>query len=64
MAKKHKKKNYTTPKKIKHKHKNKPLSILKSIHNPKCLICQNRFSVHSNRLTCSYCNTSSFKLKL
>ena len=58
MAKKHKKKTYTTPKKIKHVRKKNPLNIIKSINNPLCLICTNRLSVHHDRLTCSYCNQS------
>ena len=58
MAKKHKKKNYTTSKKLKHKHKNLPLNIIKSITNPKCENCDNRLAIHQNRLTCSYCNVS------
>ena len=58
MAKKHKKKIYTTLKKNKHIHKKTPLNIIKSIENPLCKQCNNRMSVHYNRLTCSYCNMS------
>ena len=58
MAKKHKKKVYNTPKKVKHIHKNTPMNIIKSIFNPLCKLCDNRLSIHYNRLTCSYCNLS------
>ncbi len=58
MAKKHKKKVYTKPKKIKHRNKKIPMSIIKSINNPKCKLCENRLSVHFDRYTCSYCNIS------
>ena len=60
MAKKHKKKVYTKPKKIKHVHKKEPMRIIRSINNPKCNLCENRLSVHNNRLTCSHCNISFF----
>lgn len=56
MAKKRKKKTYTTPKKIKHVNKNESLSILKSINNPKCEKCTNNMAIHFNRYTCSNCN--------
>ena len=58
MGKKHKKKVYTTPKKIKSVHKNIPLNILKSINNPKCEKCDSIVAVHENRHTCTHCNTS------
>jgi ribosomal protein S27AE len=59
MGKKHKKKIYNTPKKIKHVHKNEPLNILKSINNPKCANCSNNMANHDDRLTCSHCNKST-----
>ena len=59
MGKKHKKKVYNTPKKIKHIHKNEPLQILKSINNPRCDTCNNRMAIHADRLTCSHCNKST-----
>ena len=55
MGKKHKKKNYNTPKKIKHIHKNEPLNILKSINNPRCNICNNFMANHFDRITCTKC---------
>ena len=58
MGKKHKKKVYNTPKKIKHTHKNEPLNILKSINNPRCNTCNNTMAMHLDRLTCSHCNSS------
>ena len=61
MAKKRKKKVYTTPKKIKHKSKKTPMNIIKSINNPRCKFCENRLSAHYNRLTCSYCQLSFIK---
>ena len=64
MAKKHKKKTYTTPKKEKHIHKNNKLNILKVIqNNPKCLECNNFMAVHIDRVTCSHCNKSIIKNK-
>ena len=61
MAKKHKKKVYTTPKKEKHVHKNVPLGILKTINNPRCTTCNNRLAVHYDRYTCTICNKSISK---
>ena len=61
MPKKHKKKVYTTPKKEKHVHKSNPLSVLKTINNPKCKECNNIMAVHFDRYTCSHCNKSMFK---
>ena len=61
MGKKRKKKIYTTLKKIKHKHVNKPLNIISSINNPRCLSCNNSMSNHDNRITCSYCEVSYLK---
>ena len=61
MAKKHKKKVYTTPKKIKSVHKNIPLNILKSINNPRCENCGSVMAVHENRHTCSKCGIHIYK---
>jgi len=61
MGKKHKKKVYNTPKKIKHTHTKQPLNILKSIHNPKCEKCNNSMANHSDRYTCTHCGVSFFK---
>ncbi len=63
MAKKRKKKIYTTPKKIKHKHENKKLNIINILNNnPRCPDCNNFMAVHHNRDTCTYCNISINKL--
>ena len=59
MGKKRKKKIYTTPKKTKHIHKKIPMSIITSINNPRCKLCDNRMAIHCNRNTCSYCNLSN-----
>ena len=64
MGRKRKKKTYTTPKKIKHVYQNTPLSILKSINNPKCLECNNNMASHFNRYTCSNCNICILKKNL
>ena len=61
MGKKRKKKTYNTPKKIKHIYQKKPLNILKSIYNPKCIECNNNMAIHFNRFTCSNCNICSIK---
>ena len=59
MAKKRKKKVYTTPKKIKNTHKNIRLNIINVFNNnPKCGECNNYMAVHSDRETCSHCNIS------
>ncbi|VVU95329.1 hypothetical protein CPAV1605_1080 [seawater metagenome] len=63
MAKR-KKKIYTTPKKIKHIHKNKKLNIINIINiNPRCLDCNNYMAIHQDRETCSNCNKSIYKKK-
>ena len=64
MGKKRKKKTYNTPKKIKHVYQNQPLNILKRIHNPKCLECNNNMDSHFNRYTCSNCNICILKKNL
>jgi len=62
MVKKRKKKVYKTPKKVKHTHINNKLNIIKCIKNPKCLGCNNRMAIHSDRVACSYCNKSVSKV--
>ena len=62
MSKKRKKKEYKTPKKIKHRHVNNKLNIIKCINNPKCLKCNNNMAIHLDRVSCSYCNKSESKL--
>lgn len=65
MGKKRKKKIYTTPKKIKHKHVSKKLNIVNVIsNNPRCINCNNCMANHSDRFTCSFCQTSENKIKL
>ena len=66
-GKKHKKKTYTTPKKIKHKKKKEKLAILKyyQIHSDGTVIhthveCKNCgagvfMAQHANRMTCGKC---------
>ena len=59
MAKKRKRKTYNTPKKIKHKHANNKLNIIKVINeNPKCLKCNNYMAIHHDRISCNYCKNS------
>ena len=62
MSKKRKKKVYKTPKKIKHRHVNNKLNIIKCINNPKCDDCNNTMAIHSDRAACSYCNKSESKI--
>lgn len=62
MGKKHKKKVFTTPKKISHVHKNQPMNILKSICNPRCEQCNNIMANHHDRFTCSHCSLSINKI--
>jgi hypothetical protein len=61
MGKKHKKKIYKTPKKIKHVHKKQSLNILKSIDNLKCEICDNIMAVHHDRHTCTHCSICIYR---
>ncbi len=58
MGKKHKKKVYTTPKKIKHVHQKKPLNVLKTYNNLKCETCQSTLANHSDRHYCGKCHYS------
>lgn len=60
MGKKHKKKIYTTPKKLKHVHAKKSLSnFIESQKNPKCNICNSLFAQHNDRLYCGSCHYST-----
>ena len=59
MGKKRKKKIYTTPKKLKHKHVNIKLNIINVLTNrPKCSDCNNNMAKHFDRFTCTFCNKS------
>lgn len=59
MAKKHKKKIYNTPKKLKHKHNNISVSqFIKSFDNLKCTHCQSILANHIDRYYCGKCNVS------
>ena len=61
MAKKHKKKVYTKPKKLTHVHQNVSLSkFIESINNPKCKLCQSLLAVHDNRFYCGKCHLTNF----
>lgn len=63
MAKKRKKKTYSTPKKIKHLHKNEKLNIIKMFNNNiRCNTCNNLMANHNNRLTCTSCQISKVTL--
>ena len=64
MAKKHKKKVYNTPKKLKHIHSNVCVSIfIKSLENPRCNECCSILAIHNNRNYCGKCKTNE-KLKI
>ena len=64
MAKKHKKKVYNTPKKLKHINSNVCVStFIKSLENPRCNECCSILAIHSNRNYCGKCKTSE-KLKI
>ena len=59
MGKKHKKKVYNTPKKIKHVHQKRTLNqVIKSFNNPKCTSCQSILAIHSDRYYCGSCQHS------
>ena len=59
MAKKHKKKVYTTPKKIKHIHQKQDLnSFINSFSKERCESCQSIMASHENRNYCGFCNYS------
>ena len=59
MAKKHKKRVYSNPKKIKHRNQITPLmSFINSLSNPKCPLCQSILAGHFNRNYCGKCQIS------
>lgn len=59
MGKKHKKKVYTTPKKIKHVHQKRNLNqVINSFNNPKCKTCQSILANHNDRHYCGKCHYS------
>jgi len=63
MAKKRKKKTYSTLKKIKHLHKNEKLNIIKMFNNnTRCSTCNNLMANHNNRFTCTSCQISKVTL--
>jgi small subunit ribosomal protein S27Ae len=62
MAKKRKKKAYTTPKKLKHTHQKISVNkFINSINNPKCKTCNSSLAIHKNRFYCGKCENSSLK---
>ena len=65
MAKKHKKKVYNTPKKLKHVHRKISVDkFIESFNNPKYNSCENSIlSIHFDRKYCGKCNISE-KLKI
>ena len=54
MAKKHKKKVYNTPKKLKHVHRKISVDkFIESFNNPRCKCCENSIlSIHFDREYC------------
>ena len=59
MAKKHKKKNYTTLKRNKHINKTNTLhEFINSLSNIKCSQCQSILATHNNRRYCGKCQQS------
>ena len=59
MAKKHKKKVYTKPKKVKHINKITSLhNFINSLSNPRCSTCESILAIHSDRNYCGNCNIS------
>ena len=59
MAKKHKKRVYSNPKKIKHRNQITPLmGFINSFSNPKCPQCQSIIAGHFNRNYCGKCEMS------
>ncbi len=59
MGKKHKKRVYTTPKKMKHTHESVSVNMfVRSINNPKCESCNSIFAIHNDRYYCGKCNNS------
>ena len=61
MAKKRRKKIYSTPQKIKHTHKTTSLEMfINSINNPKCKNCEGILACHKDRTYCGKCNVSKY----
>lgn len=59
MAKKHKKKVYNTPKKVKHIHQNIGINkFINSFENPRCNVCESILATHINRNYCGKCQVS------
>ena len=59
MAKKRKKKVYTTPKKIKNTRTKISIDkFINSFNNPKCKTCNSTLAIHNNRFCCGKCKTS------
>lgn len=59
MAKKHKKKVYNTPKKLKHTHKKISVDdFIKSFNNSRCDLCRSSLASRVDRQYCGKCNTS------
>lgn len=63
MGKKHKKKVYTKPKKVKHAHEKVSLSnFIESLNNPRCNSCLSIVAVHSDRNYCGNCEVSNITI--
>ncbi len=59
MAKKHKKKIYNTPKKLKHIHKKVSVDqFINSLNNPKCNTCCSILALHDEKYYCGKCHIS------
>ena len=59
MARKHKKKVYNTPKKLKHVHKNVSVNkFITSFDNSKCDKCLSNLAIHTDRYYCGKCQIS------
>ena len=59
MGKKHKKKVYNTPRKIRHVHQKRSLNqIISSFNNNKCETCQSILANHADRFYCGKCHYS------
>ena len=59
MAKKHKKKIYNTPKKLKHIHQKVSVNqFINSFNNTKCDKCTSILAFHTDRYYCGKCHLS------
>ena len=64
MGKKHKKKVYNTPKKIKHVREKISINkFINSFTNPKCMSCYSILAEHNDRYYCGKCNISIQEIK-